>query len=396
MSRDLFARLSDRPPSSTRYGFGRGSHSRAQNEGSIIYVPRDPQGQEMMDRIKAQEQAEAARREIELDTPEHRQRVAAAEVAKREQKRINFDFGRTMPDVLEQGWQHLMGDCADEEIRVYTTGNEVRRRFWGIKPAGMSIDEFWEQNDPEVSRWEDNIAVTWENPLIPPPITEDDVNNPVVWAGRGVNPGSLLPQLPVAEPPQSSKFIKPNRRQSTPPVNPDHRVTKSKPPTPKKKKKNAQNALAEKIDAGISRLESQRLGQEEASQANQRPSRNRRAATVTDTQLEPAATAEGSVPTKRPRGRPPGKTYLAPKNDTISEPKRPRGRPAKRRLAADAEGPPPSKRPRGRPPLKERPPCDQGNARNQKASQKPERTAAASNHKMRTRGKGIAELLQLP
>ena len=168
-------------------------------------VPMNP----TMQRIAAQQRAQ---REAEMNTPENRQKAAEAEVAERARKKHDFHFIRALPQHVKEGWKHIQGDFADEEIRVYTTDYE-RRRFWGIKPAGIGMLEFWELNDPEIARYDDNIAVTWADPLVPPPVTEFDEDIPVIWAGRGVNPDSTPPEPLVPEAPPPTKAAKSRKRQ---------------------------------------------------------------------------------------------------------------------------------------------------------------------------------------
>ena len=394
MSRDIFAYSYDvgSPSDRTSWGLFGGPDSESQNSGSATLVPRPPEMQRLVDEINAEREIERARKEIEMNTPENRQKAAEAEAAERERKRINFDFARTMNNNLDEGWKQLLGGRTDEEIRVYTTDYR-RRRFWGIKPAGMDIDDFWEQNDPEVRRWNDNIAVTWADPLRPPPVTAHDEDNPDIWVGRGINPDSIPSEPPTATSPPPTKASKSRKRQKKPAVNPNHRVRKSTPPAPKISKKHPRKSSANRADARQSKVDEQLLAEAGMASASSRPSRNKTNTTPSNAQHEPEI--NGDRPSKHPQGRPGSNANPTP-NDIPPPPKRPRGRPPKPKPAANNADPPPPKRPRGRPPGKGKPSPVQGNAKVTKSSQTQRRPSAPSNHKMRTRGKGTAELLQLP
>lgn len=385
MSREIFEDSAGTPPSRAHYGFAGSSLSRTQIGRSSNVIPRDPEMQRIVDAINAERDTENARIEVEMNTPENRQKAFEAEVAERERKRIDFHFGRAMPSFMDDGWKHLRQDLIDEEIRVYTTDYE-RLRFWGIKPAGMGMYDFWEQNDPEVRRYDDNIAMTWANPLIRPPVTTYDESNPVIWAGQGLNPDLIPPEPPIAIVPLLNKAATSwSTRQEAPEINTTHRVSKSTTPSPKADK-NTRNSL---VDNGL---------------ATFKRSRGRPAAKAN------LASKNDIVPhSKRPRGRPAAKVNLASeKNDPSSLPKRPRGRPAtKAQPAANSEDALSNslKRPRGRPPGKgkstERPSKQKKasmvkGSRITKSRQTERRPSLPSTHKMRTRRGGPAELLQLP
>lgn len=401
MRGDIFTDSAGSPPSRTNYGFAGGSI----NGGSSNLVPRDPEMQRFLDAMNAESDTERARKEVEMNTPRNRQKAYEAEVAERERKRIDFHFNRAMPGSMEEGWRHILGEMADEEIRVYTTDYE-RRRFWGIKPAGMGMYDFWEQNDPEVGRFDDNIAMTWKDPLIPPPVTTYDENNPVIWAGQGLNPDSTPPRTSIAKaPPPNEAVAKPRSRQKTPGVNPTHRVRKSTAVSPKVNK-STRKSLADKIDTGHPGLEDQVREVGVTARASGRPTRNETAVTASGAQQETAWEDPRSAHSRRPRGRPAAKAKPAAKDETSSASKRPRGRPAANtKPATKDEDELPSKRPRGRPPVKAKPakkspeqkktPTVKENARATKALQRERRPSARSTHKMRTRGEGPAELLQL-
>ncbi len=378
MSRDIFANAAGVPLTSrATFGFAGGSLSGAQNEDSSNLVPRNPEMQRIVDAVNAERDIERARMEVEMNKPKNRQKALEAEMAERELKRMNFHFGRAMSNRIPAGWKEIIGEFTDEAIRVYTTDYK-RRKFWGIKPAGMGMYDFWEQNDPEVGRYDDSIAITWARPLIPPPLTAHDENNPVIWAGKGLNPDLQPPELAVARAPPSTKAArKPRKRQKTPEVNSTHRVRKLAP-EPSKVDKNTRKSLAQQVDAGNASLEDQVREVPKAAHANDRSTRNKTATVASNAQQKSATEDQGSALLKRPRGGPPAQTKSAA-NDT----KRPRGRPpGKRKLAEKL-------------PKQKKTPAVKGNARITKPS-KAEQRAAPSTHKMRTRGKGSAEFLQLP
>lgn len=394
MSRDIFKDVAGSQPSRAHYGFTAISISEAANgSSSSIMVPRDPEAQRFVDAMNAEREIERARKEVEMNTPENRQRALEAELAERERKKIDFHGRRAIPRCMMQGWKHLWEDLTDEQIRVYTLNNE-RRRFWGIKPAGIKMFDFWEQIDPEVRRYDDRYALTWVNPLIPPPVTIFDEINPVIWAGQGLNPDTKPPEPSMSTaPPPTKATAKPKRRQKTPDVNPTHRVRKPTRGSPNVNP-NTRESLADKF--GDPRLEGQTRKAAETAQASDRPLRNEAAFIASGAQQKPA-----TEDFKRPRGRPAGKAKPVAKDKTSSPPKRPRGRPAANaKSTAKDEVELPSKRPRGRPSAKGKQPkktsAVKGNAKVTKASQTEQRRPSApSTHKMRTRGEGPAEHLHL-
>ena len=380
MSRDIFTDPALDPPSSASYVYQPGEHAasiiRAKNGTSSTLVPMGPGMQSLMDRIWAEEDAEKARKEAEMDTPENRQKVAEAEAAERERKKIRF-ITRAPPRFMEEGWKHIRGEWVDEEIRVYTK-NDDRRRFWGIKPAGMGMDDFWELNDPEVGRYDDRLAETWVNALVRPPVTDYDANMPVIWAGRGVNPDlpSADPSTPKPTAP-TKPIVMPRKKEKLPTVNPTHRVTKSTTESPKVNQR-TRKSLASKVDAGYSGLADQTREKSAGARADTTPKRARgRPAT----KAKPYVQDKISSTPKRPRGRPPAKSKPAVKEKDVI---RPRGRPRTKEKPTET----PSKQ-------QKKTPAIAGNARVMKSSQKRTRPSAPSTHKMRTRGEGAAELLQL-
>ena len=367
---------------------------------------------------------------LTLDDPEDRQKAEAAE---KERRWMDFHIHRAIPRALSEGWEHLRHDYTDVEIRVYTT-NYKRRRFWGIKPAGIGMFDFWEQVDPDVERYDDNVAITWANPLVPPPITEYNKDISTIWAGQGRNPDSPPPEIFTAEAFPPTKATKSRRRQKT---------TKS---SPKTKKKITQKSLLDNKDTGSSMLQDQ-LSEVETASANAGPSRENPAVIPSKVQQPSAPQDEGRASSKRKRDHPASEVDSALVDHTLPPPKRPRNRTAKpndqlttpsdtqQALAPQIEAPAPSKRkrdhpatkpcpaledphfkrprgrpakpkpaatsadaslpkrPRGRPPGTGKSNAVKGDARVTKPTQ---RASAPSKHKMRTRGKGAADSLQLP
>ena len=360
-------------PDSARPDPFAGSIARSKNEDSSTLVPMPPVMQRLVDRINAEKDVERARKEAEMDTPENRQKAAEAEAAESKRKKFNFHYERGFPRFIAEGWKQISGDFLDEEIRVYTVGDDGRK-FWGIKPAGMAMDDFWEHNDPEVSRYHDRTAETWVNALIRPPATYLRE----IWVGKGLNPDVAPTEPPIPKPtPLTKATARPEKPQKPTTLEPTHRVTKSTMNPPKVNQR-TRKSLASKIDAGHSGLADQ-------------------------TRDVTAVAPVGTTP-KRTRGRPATKAKSNVRDTIISTPKRPRGRPpAKNKPAVNTND---VKRPRGRPPVKEKPvettlnqkkktPAVKGNARVTKSSQKRTRPSVPSTHKMRTRGEGPAELLQL-
>ena len=411
MSQDIFMKPVPGPFRRTQYGFAGGPHNSPQNRGSTTLVPIDPEMQPVIDSIMAERDAERARKEIEMNTPENRQKAAEAEAAEREDRRIDFHYHRAMPTCLDEGWMYLAGERTDQELRVYTT-DYSRRRFWGIKPAGMRMFDFWAQTDPEVTRADDNIAITWADPLIPPPISAYHQETPVIWAGQGVNPDSIPSNPPSPKVSPHSKAKRISRRQDSPAINPTHRVRKTPQPSRKSNKKKARESLADRLDAALSRSEDQIPDEEEAAPVSERTSRSKRHLNTPNAPPEPAPSKKEPPkrrqhhpanetnpvlendtlpPSKRPRHNPANEPNpIVPENDIPPVPKRPRGRPPKPKPASNNEDTLLPKRPRGRPPGKGKGPAVKGNARVTKPAPAP------SNHQMRTRAKGAAKFLELP
>ena len=382
MSQDIFKDFPSSQRRKVHDGFVGGSMSRGSNENSSNLISKDSEIQKLVGTIDRQSV-------VGLNAPKDRGKGVETDMAERHRRKMDFHAFRAIPRFVEEGWKHLQEEFADEEIRVYTIDNE-RRRFWGIKPAGIGMSDFWEQNDPEVERYHDIIAVTWADPLIRPSYNPMGGVMPVVWAGRGINP-DLLPSNPPsakASPPSKAKNSK--RGQKSPDVNATHKVRKTPKPPPKSKKKTPQKFLADKLDAGHSRSKDQMPDEQEEAPASQRTSRSKRTLITPNAPPESATSNKNPTPSKHPRRHAASEANPIPKNDIPPVPKRPRGRPAKPKPASSNKDASLPKRPRGRPPGKAKGSAVKGNA----GVTKP--PPAPSNHKMRTRGKGAAKLMQLP
>lgn len=391
MSRDIFTDYVASAQRKVHDGLAGGSLSRARDHGSSSNLfPRSPDTQKFVDAMDAEKDLQNTRKDAGTNTPENREKAIEAEMAERERKKFDFHVQRAIPRCVEEGWKHLREEMTDQAIRVYTIDNE-RRRFWGIKPAGIGMYDFWEQNDPEVRRYDDKVAMTWADPLVAPPFNTWEGNTPVVWAGQGVNPDALAPEPDIAQVPPPTKAAKSRRRQKTPEVNPINRVRKSKSSSPKINKKNTRKSLASKVDAD------QLPKEQNLAPATDGPSQNDTAITPPKHLHKPATKDKDPAPLKPTQSRPSRKATAAPADPSPQPPKRPRGRPAKPKPPPKDKATSSPKRPRGRPPGKGKSTAVQGNARVTKASsqQKGRRALAPSTHVMRTRGKGTAELLQL-
>lgn len=317
-------------------------------------VPMDPEMKKGMAAINAHIEAQRAKAEPNLNTPEGRRQAAEAELTEKERKKSNW-ASRVVID-RGNGWKPIWGTVEDEELKVYTLLDSGEHRFWGIKPIGMGIYEFWDKYDPEVRRYEDRTQETPVNPDAPT--------------------GLLIGEPPKSPPSLTTASATSKRRQKTPKINPTHRVRK---PTAESSKvnKNTQKFLADKVDARHSGLEDQVREMAGTAPANGRSARNKKAATASGAQ-QAATKDRDSVPSKRPRGRPPIKEKLAKKS-----PKQKKTPAVKGALAETS-------------PKQKKTPAVKGNARVTKSSQTKRGPSAPSTHEMRTRGKGPAELLQLP
>ena len=334
-------------------GFG---HPR---ESAPYEVSVDPTMQRMLAEVSAGMEAEKVRKEAEMDTPEGRKKAAEAELAEKERKKSNWAT-RVVMD-RKNGWKPIWGTVEDEELRIYTLLDTGEHRFWGTKPTGMGIYEFWDRYDPEVRRYEDRQQETPVNPDAPAgPLIGEPQRTPRPPDKAATEPKrrpgtSMVAPPPPTEPVQRKKVTtKPGRPQKTPDLNPTHRVrkstTESTTESPEVNRK-TRKSLTDKLVAGHRGVEDQTQEVSGTARARGRPTRNKAAVTASSARQE-----------------------------TTSEAKRPRGRPATKEKRA---GKPPSQ--------EEKSPAVKGNARVTKAPRPP----APSTHTMRTRRAGPAEPLRL-
>lgn len=329
-------------------GFG---HPREQAQNT---VPMNPEMKKGMAAVNAHIEAQRATAEAKLKTPEGRKKAAEAELAEKKRKEMDW-FSRVIID-RGDGWKPIWGTAEDQELRIYTLAKGGEHRFWGIKPIGMGIYDFWDKYDPEIKRWEDRQQETPMNPDSPT--------------------GTLIGEPSRSLSSSKTAAAKPRKRQETLEINHTHRVRKSNKVSPKVNQ-NTRKSIADTLDARHLRLEDQVPEMTGTAPASGRSAQNKKAATASSAQQ--AATKDGdSVPSKRLRGRPPIKQKLAKMS-----PKQKKAPVVKEKLAEKS--------------LKQKKtPAVKGNARVTKSSQTKRRPSAPSTHKMRTRGKGPAELLQLP
>ena len=335
--------------------------------------------------VDEEDAVEKARKELEMDTLENRQKTAEDKAAERARNRFDFHATRALSRYMMEGWERLGLGQEDKEIRIYTRTYDWKHRFWGIKPIGISVEDFWEMHDPDVLRRYDAQA---ECPLDPE------------------NPSGPLIGEPVKDLSSTTEAVaKSRKQQKATELNPTHRVRKSKAPSRKTNKKSNRKSLADETDAGPSRLEGQLPEEPTTAPTTDGPSQNEKIlpSPTPPHQSTPKDQNQLPAPSKRPRRHPAHTADPAPATSTPQAPKRPRGRPPKAHLATKIKDRSTPKRPRGRPPGKGKSTTAvQGNARITKSSspsqtkQKGRRTLAPSTHVMRTRGRGAAEPLQLP
>ena len=288
--------------------------------------------------------AQRLQMEAERNTPEGRRKAVEMELAEIEEKKSNWAF-RAILD-RENGWKPIWGNAEDEELHIYTLLDSGEHRFWGVKPVGLNIHDFWDKCDPKVKRYDDMQQETPIDPYAP--------TGPI-----------------IGEPPRSQTSkraaMKPVKRQKTPEITSNQRVRKSKK-QPRKPIKNTRKSLAHKIDAAPSVIEEQvRVVEGEGEvRARGRPVRNKAVMTVSGAERKPAK-GQSSV-----------------QDDIPSQPKRPRGRPPATEKRAERRS------------NQNKTSVVQRNAKVTKSSRKELRPPAPSTHKMRTRRAGPAESLQLP
>lgn len=301
-------------------------------------VSNDPTLKRMASELNAGMEAERLRKEAEMNTPGGRKKAAKA--AETELARKQRAWGARAWALPLDGFKGIRDSAEDKEIKVYTRSYDHKHKFWGIKPVGMTIWDFWDIHDPEVTRYDD---ANQETPATPEP--------------------STAAPLLTSSPQHTKPTGKPRKRQKSSSINPTHRVTKSTTP---KVINSTRKSLAHKIDAGDSALEDQMRDVKGTVRARGRPTQNKPAETVSGVQQK-SAKAKSTVQDK-----------VSPR------PKRPRGRP------------PTKKKSTGRPSNQKKIPAVKGDTRVTKSSKKESRPSAPSTHKMRTRRSGPAEFLQLP
>ena len=329
-------------------GFGR------PRETPHYEVSVDPTMQRMAIVLNAEMEARRLGTEAEMNTPENREKAAKMVEAKLAEKRRAW--GRRVGATPLDGFKGIYDSAEDRELRVYTRTYDLKHKFWGIKPVGMTIWDFWDVHDPEVKRYHD---ANQETPA---------------------SPEASLAPLPQTDSSQRIKASgKPKRRQESSKSTPTNGVRKSTKPSPKVNK-NTRKSLADKLD---SELTDQRQETPKAAPVSGRTTRKRIADPTSNAQQRPLEDM-GSAPSTLPRGRPSVKAKAAAKEDSLL-PKRSRGRP------------PVKREPTERPPNQRKTPAVKGDARITKPTKK-ERPPPSppSVHKMRTRRQGPAELLQLP
>ena len=297
-------------------------------------------------------EAQRLKEEAERNTPEGRKKAAEMRLAEIERKKNNW-LSRAIHD-RGNGWKPIWGTAEDEEMRIYTIVDSGEHRFWGVKPTGMTIDDFWEKYDPEVKRYEDRQQET--------PVNPDAPAGPLI----GEPPRSPITKRAAAKPTKRTKTVE---------LKSNHRVAKSKP-QPRKSNQSTRKSLARRLDAGhqeveiqsreVPTIEDQIRVVDRAVRTNGRPTRSKAAV--------PASGA----------GQKTAKAKPSVKDNTPTQSKRTRGRP-----------------PAGAKPTKRRSdqmdaPVVQGKARITKSSRKDPRPPAPSTHQMRTRRGGPAEPLELP
>ena len=281
--------------------------------------------------------ARKSKEEAERNTPEGRKKAAEAAEAEIIRKRHRWET-RAWALPLD-GFKGIPDSAEDQELEIYTRTYDLEHKFWGIKPAGMTIWDFWEIYDPEVTRYH---HANQETPATPEPAT-------------------ATPPLNV-QPQRNKSKAKSGRRQRISNTSSTHRVKKSTMPNVNK---DTRKSLADKIDAENSGLEDQMRVVTGEVRARGRPTRKKTAVAVLPTEEErvkPKPSVRHDVPpqTKRPRGRPSINAKMAVRgsNQKIF-------------------------------------PLVQGKARITKSVRKDPRPLAPSTHAMRTRRAGPAESIQL-
>ena len=337
--------------------FGGSDYAREQSQNT---VPCSPEMARSLEAMNAHIEAQRLQMEAEMDTPEGRKKAAEMKLAEIERKKSNW-FSRVIHD-RGNGWKPIWGTAEDQELRIYTLIDSGEHRFWGVKPIGMTIHDFWENYDPEVKRYEDRQQET--------PVNPDAPAGPLI----GEPPRRSIPKRATA---------KPVKRSKTPELKSNKGVRKPKTP-PRKPQQNTRKSLARMSDAGHPELERQSREVPTKPHIVGRSTRTKIADTASSSQQKEAKKDESSVNFQQPRGNPNTKTKAVGKGDTVPS-KRPRGRPPMERRSTE------------RPPKQSKTPATKENAGVQKVRRAERlRPLAPSTHKMRTRAKGPAEPLRLP
>ena len=321
-------------------------------------TPWSPEMARSMAATTAHIEAQRLKEEIEMNTPENRRKAAeAAEAEKAEKRRA---WGTRAWALPMDGFKGIHDSAEDKELRIYTRTYDLKHKFWGIKPVGMTIDDFWDIYDPEVTRYSDANQETPASPHDPEVIRYYNA-----YQETPASPETSTAALPPPDSTQRTKSdAKRRKRQKSPIINPAHRVRKSTKPTAKVNT-NTHMSLTKKINSGSLELEDQVQRLKGAAPARGRPARNKAALAAKSQQK---ATSAGTAVQAKPP----------------SQPKRPRGRPPAKEKSTHKKS------------KQKKTPAVKGNARVVKASQKEPRPLAPSTHKMRTRRAGPAEPLQLP
>ena len=299
-------------------------------------TPWSPEMANAMTAAIAHIDARRLREEAERNTPEGRKKAAEAAEAELIRRRHRWE-SRAWALPLD-GFKGIQDSAEDRELKIYTRTYDREHKFWGVKPAGMTIWDFWDIYDPEVTRYHD---ANQETPATPEPAT-------------------AAPPLNV-QPQRNKSKAKSRRRQKLSSINSTHRVKKSTVP---KVNKDTRKSLADKIHAGNSGLEDQMRVVKREVRARGRPTRNKTAVAVSpEKTVKPKPSVRHDVPpqTKRPRGRPPVNAKATERRSNQKST-----------------------------------PVVQGNARITKSSRKDPRPLAPSTHAMRTRRAGPAEPIQFP
>ena len=324
----------------------RAIHSTSDLFGNLGHPPKSPKNTtpwspemaKSMAPMIAHIDAQKLKEEAERNTPEGRKKAAEAAEAEILRKRNRWAT-RAWALPLD-GFKGIPDSAEDRELEIYTRTYDLEHKFWGIKPAGMNIWDFWDIYDPEVTRYH---YANQETPATPEPAT-------------ATPPLNLQPQ-------RNKSKAKTRRRQRLSNTNSTHRVKKSTVP---KVNKDTRKSLADKIDAENSGLEDQMRVVNGEVRARGRPIRKKTAVAVLPTEEErvkPKPSVRHDVPpqTKRPRGRPSINAKMAERRSN-----------------------------------QKTTPLVQGKARITKAARKDPRPLAPSTHAMRTRRAGPAESIQLP